>query len=417
MIKELFKAVLGKGLPSDVNKLYTSMQNLFSRAQAFGEEISSDDIASMYLSQMQELNKIEYLKNNFDKAKEVMISNDAVNEFAVDALGRIATQDKDGEIQYASSLADAKEKGLTPLTNGQIADLRSLVPSLAGRTDLDAILANGIGMSKIASHIKSLIPTIGTDKLTQEGYTKVQAGQIQKGFEQLLNAPDGDYQYERTTETQKKQREAALGYITSMLPKNMKAVLKANADSQGVSSDKILEALIMSGDSKTQSIKFTPVTGKAAKDSNGNSSSGNLNGDIKSNFLDQIQRDQIGTPRKFSIITRDGNSELYSLNSKYISQLPNVGEDMSIEKMLNESKVGSILDSRLGITFGDQIIAPENLRDIMFDIGGGATIVTLPCKWENGHKVVNFSIKDSFDEAVKEVGKTIPIDYQDSSFS
>jgi hypothetical protein len=38
---------------------------------------------------------------------------------------------------------------------------------------LDAVLANGIGMSKIGDEIRKLIPSIGTDKLTQEGYTRV----------------------------------------------------------------------------------------------------------------------------------------------------------------------------------------------------------------------------------------------------
>jgi hypothetical protein len=59
---------------------------------------------------------------------------------------------------------------------------------------LDQIAANGIGIDKITQYIKQTIPTIGTDKLTEEGYTKVQAGQIQEGFESLLGqAPDGDY--------------------------------------------------------------------------------------------------------------------------------------------------------------------------------------------------------------------------------
>jgi len=50
-------------------------------------------------------------------------------------------------------------------------------------------------MTKIASHIKSLIPQIGTDTIVREGYTKVQAGQIEKGLESLLSgAPDGSYE-------------------------------------------------------------------------------------------------------------------------------------------------------------------------------------------------------------------------------
>ena len=85
--------------------------------------------------------------------------------------------------------------------------------------------------------------------------------------------------------------------------------------------------------------------------------------------------------------------------------------------MLTTSEIGNILDSRLGITFGDQVINPDNLKDIMFSVGGGATFVTLPCKYENGHKVVNFAIKDDFDEAIKEASKTTPIDWTDQKFT
>jgi len=53
----------------------------------------------------------------------------------------------------------------------------------------------------------------------------------------------------------------------------------------------------------------------------------------------------------------------------------------------------------------------------MYDIGGGATAVTLPCKYENGHKVVNFAIKDEFDDAIKETSKTIPIDWTNPKFT
>jgi len=64
-----------------------------------------------------------------------------------------------------------------------------------------------------------------------------------------------------------------LGYITAMLPKNMKAVLKANADLQGIKAEDMLEAVVRAGDSTTKSITFDAVTGKAAKDSEGKSKS------------------------------------------------------------------------------------------------------------------------------------------------
>jgi hypothetical protein len=52
MIKEMFKAVQSTGLPIDVNVVYRDINNLFQKAKLFGEELSSDDIATIYLQSM-----------------------------------------------------------------------------------------------------------------------------------------------------------------------------------------------------------------------------------------------------------------------------------------------------------------------------------------------------------------------------
>jgi len=50
MIKELFKSV--KGLPVDVSAVYQSIKGTLDKAKAFGEDLTTDDLASMYLSSM-----------------------------------------------------------------------------------------------------------------------------------------------------------------------------------------------------------------------------------------------------------------------------------------------------------------------------------------------------------------------------
>ncbi len=366
MIKNLFKEVVGKGLPSDVNSLYKSMQGLLSRAQAFGTELSTEDIASMYLSQMEQLNQIQNLKANFDKSKEIMLNNDAANEIAVNAFGQLVAQDKDRNIVYANSIADIEKNNLTPLTNSQISDMRAFSPAFARRTDLDAVLANGVGMSKIGEEIRKLIPTIGTDKLTEEGYTKVQAGQIQKGFELLLGqAPDGDYSYTKSTESRDKQRKAALGYITAMLPKNMKAVLKANADLRGIKDEDILEAVVRAGDSTTQSITFDAVTGKAAKDSEGKSKSSSESG-LK---LDAATGLISGKGYQDQIEFNPGTSYAVTVNARHSGFQKKSGENMGSGITMQEATT-STLDQVLDwnkATLGGSRINPTGYNRIMIN--------------------------------------------------
>jgi hypothetical protein len=58
MVKELFKQL--KGLPADVNSVYTEMSNFMARKQAFGDEMTTDDIASMYLTMMKRVQSLNY---------------------------------------------------------------------------------------------------------------------------------------------------------------------------------------------------------------------------------------------------------------------------------------------------------------------------------------------------------------------
>jgi len=58
MIKELFKSV--KGLPIDVTSVYRKMSNVLNRSKALGEEMSTDDIAAMYLNSMNDLARLQY---------------------------------------------------------------------------------------------------------------------------------------------------------------------------------------------------------------------------------------------------------------------------------------------------------------------------------------------------------------------
>jgi len=67
MIKELFKNI--KGLPVDVAKVYQDIMGTLNKAKAFGEELSTDDLASMYLSSMQKMAQLKYSEDAYEKAK------------------------------------------------------------------------------------------------------------------------------------------------------------------------------------------------------------------------------------------------------------------------------------------------------------------------------------------------------------
>lgn len=416
LLKDLLKTLSFEGLPSDVNSIYTSLTRLLSRSQAYGTELSFDDVASLYVRQMQKINAIKYNKSQFDKAQSTVNNRNAQSELALDSYGRLVAQNKEGGIEYIS-VDDYKENSdkYIPLTNDQVLNFRAL--GKAFDSNLIQVASNATSMEEIGKFLKAQLPKIGNVETTIEGYTKQDSNLIRQGVALLKDAPAGDYKFTEYIKNlpadQRKQAQMAVQYLQSILPRNMQNLISVNSQLfGGLSKSDLIYGLVHSGTDENYKMELTAVTGKASD----SSKKSGTDGDIKSNFLDQLQRDQIGIDREFSMVTKDGPSKLYSLNSKYISQLPNVAEDMNLNEMLDKSKIGSIMDSRLGVTFGDQVINPNDFKDIMFDLGGGATVVTLPCKYENGHKVVNFAIKDEFDNAIKEVSKNIPIDYSNPTF-
>lgn len=393
-VKDLFKEMKGRGNPSDMNSIYIKVKNFLDEQSLFGNEITPDDMATFFISINEELNQTDSLKAKSDKAKELAINNDALNEYAVTSNGELVVQDQSGKIKTSrASLQEIFEQGYTPLTNEQLSNFRVYHPEYAGRVDFDAIVANGVGMSKIASHIKSIIPAIKSNQMKEDNYV---SNKLNQGIKALQEAPPGEYKQTITQKSNLEQAQYALNYIKGMLPKNMVKVLSVNAQERGISPDQLIASLISSGSEVEQNIEYAAVTGKASKDGGG--SGDGINGDkIVTNPLLAMQRGMGGTPTRYNIITRDSNTRM-SVNGVLYSALPKVDDDMSIDKMLSVSGIGGILDSKYGITFGDQQINPEDLKDIMYSNTGGA-VVTLPCKIVNGHKQVNLEIKDLYEEA------------------
>ena len=399
LIKTLFSKVTDKALPIDANLIYSSMNNLLSKYEMFGQELSTSDIASMYLSSMQQIVGLQHSKEVHEKAKTLATQNDALNEFAVTAAGNYILQNTDtGKLIESKSL---EKEGYTPITNQHLLYLREYSPDLAlskGDYWVENIINNGMGINKIGAQIKALAGNIGSSEAKLEGFSKVESDKIKSGLRELAEAPAGDYKITELNKNSNAQIQAAFKYIQNMLSPSQKAILEAHG---GVKEN--IAYFLSSQVDDVHHVEFDPLTGKAAKDSNGNGK----DSDIKSNPLMQMIQKEGGVPRTWELVTRGSNLKL-SVNGTAYSSIPKVSEDTSIDKMLSESGFSGVLDSKQGITFGDQNIKPENLKDVMYSNTGGM-IVTLPCKIVNGHKEINLGVYETYQQAVDEIeSKGIP---------
>ena len=350
MIKEMFKAVQNTGLPIDVNVIYKDLNNLMQKAKLFGEELSTDDIASIYLQSMQKINNLKYSKENYDKAMAVATSNEALNEYAVDASGNYVVQDKEGNLSIAKSLSEIAEKGLNPITNQQLLNLRAYSPNMAfqrGDALVSNIINNGMGINKIGAQIKALAGSLGSTEGKLEGISQVESGKVRRGLEMLAEAPSGHYQITNYTKDQQSQVQAALKYIENMLSPSQKAILEAHGGTK-----QNIALFLTSQQDYTNEQTISPLTGKAAGSKNGSSSGENdmlpsvafFNGmGEKDQFIIQ---DKTSDGLKVNVISTPITSKGYNTGSITFDKLES--SDFGGQLLINQATMGDSLISSIG---------------------------------------------------------------------
>lgn len=341
LLKELFKSLAVEGLPSDVNGIYAALNNLMARQKAFGNELSTEDIASMYIQQMQQINNIKYFKAQFDKAQTIVNTKDAESEFAIDTYGRLAVQDKEtGKITYKTWDEVKNSDKYNPLKNSDLLNLRAISPTFAYDTDIITTASNATSMSEISKFLKAQLPSIGTSEQTIEGYTKQDSNNIKAGLQLLKDAPAGDYKFTQYNKDQQKQAQMALGYLKGILPKNMKTLLKVNSELQGMSEDSLIKLMIGSELDEDSKLEFTAVTGKAAKDTNGGSGKGGTDTPASVQFLlgngySEVVEFNIGNSQSIKALGRFGILQDKEKN--------NLGQGSNFQDV-SKSQFGPILD-------------------------------------------------------------------------
>lgn len=361
LVKELFKNMSGKGLPIDIQMVHGQLSKLFKKAQLFGEEMTTDDIASIYINSMQQLNNLQHSQKVYERALQVATQNDALHEVAVTSSGKYIVQNGETGKLSEASLQEIQEKGLNPLTNEQLISMREYNPDLAfnkGDQLMNLVVNNGVGMSKISQMLNSLKGTLGSNEVTLEGYTKHEANEIRKGFELLTEAPAGDYEYSTYTKDQKQQMQQAFNYIKTMLPNNMKAVLQMNAFNQGTTIDNLIQNLLNAGAINVSKMEYKAVTGKASDKKNSNSSENDMLPSVaffngmgeKDQFIIQ---DKTGDGLKVNVISAPITSKGYNTGSITFDKLES--SDFGGQLIMNQA------------TMGDSLISPTGRGNIIID--------------------------------------------------
>lgn len=412
MLKEL------DGLPNDMQALTKALQNFYIDQQ-YSPSPNTANIASRYLQALQMMRTANFNRKQYDNAFNIVSNNGGINELAINEKGQLICVNKDGDFKYLKPEQLAQTSDYQPVTNSELLRLRAYNPELAGDNRILGVVANGIGIDSVIKYIKDSISNLGTTDTSQQGYISTQQGQIITGIQTLTKAIqtasqngikfDGTtqdlYQYKIINKTQKEQADAALKYIYTTLPENAKTLLKTRTDS-GTDQDaqKLIATIISSQIDYTNQYDIELKAGKTAQKANKDTSGTKDATEQETSFLSNIQQSIGGSTQGMTIDT--GTGIQMTVEGSYYPQVtkPNGDAitDTSMSQMLADSHLMSLIKNNKSITYGDQKITPEQLKNITYN-NTGVLRANLPIKPDG---TVNLDLLVQYQQAEAEMKAT-----------
>lgn len=404
-----------EGLPNDMKAL-TDVLSDFYIDQQYSPFPSTANIASRYLQALQMMRTANFNRKQYDDAYDIVSKNGGINELAVNEKGYLICVNKDGDFKYLKPEQLAQTSEYQPVTNSELLKLRAYSPELVNDNKILGIVANGIGIEGVTKYIQSFIDKLGTDDVKKSGYVTTQQGKVIDGVKTLTSAIqsasqngikfDGTtqdlYQYEILTKSQKEQADAALGYIYAMLPENAKTLLKMKT-STGSAQDaqKLIGIIIASQIDYTNHYDIELKAGKTAQKAARDSSGTKDPTEQETSFLSNIQQSIGGSSQGMTIDT--GTGIQMTVEGSYYPQVtkPNGDAitDTSMSQMLADSHLMSLVKNNQSITYGDQKITPEQLKNITYN-NTGVLRANLPIKPDG---TVNLDLLTQYQKAEAEM--------------
>ena len=404
------------GLPNDMQALTKVLQNFYIDQQ-YSPSPNTANIASRYLQALQMMRTINFNRKQYDNAFNIISNNGGINELAINEKGQLICVNEKGDFKYLKPEQLTQITDYRPVTNSELLKLRAYSPELANDNNILGVIANGIGIKGVIEYIQQFINNLGTSDNSTQGYVTTQQGQIINGIATLTSAIqeasqqgikfDGTtqdlYQYKILNKSQKEQADAALSYIYRMLPENAKTLLKVRTPN-GTSEDaqKLIATIIASQIDVTNHYDIELKAGKTAQSIGKSSNAGTKDStEQETSLIHNVMQSIGGTDTQLKVDRGDGiqmtvNGSTYNRVTK-----PNgdsIG-DTSLSNMLDLSGLGSIIKDTHLITFGDQKITPEQMRNITYN-NTGIVRANLPI---NSDGTVNLKLLEQYQQAENEI--------------
>ena len=376
------------GLPNDMQAITSALQNFYIDKQ-YSTLPDTTSIASRYLGILQQMKVANFNKKRYDDAFNIVKANGGINEVAINEHGQLVCVNSEGDFKFLKPEQLSENSGYVPVTNSELLRLRAYNPEMTNNTNILGVVQNGIGIDTVTKQVTELVSKLGTQETSQEGYAITQQGQVITGLQDLTQAIkqasqsgvkfDGTtqdlYQYKFLNKSQKESADLALGYIYGLLPENAKSLLKTKT-STGTDADaqKLIATIIASQIDYTNHYDVTLKAGKTAQSVGKSTNAGTTKDgtEQETSLLHNIMQSIGGSSDQMVIDV--GNGVQMSIAGTYYQQItkPNGDPimDTSIDQMLADSKLQSIIKSGNAITYGDQKITREQLKNITYNNTG-----------------------------------------------
>ena len=389
------------GLPSDIDSLTSQLQSFFIDKQYL--PINTSSLASRYLTVLQQLKTANFNHEMYKDAMATVTQNGGINEFAISDRGQLYCVNQEGDFKLLSLEELKNNPDYSPLTNQDLLYYRAQDPQMAFKNQLLKVVKNGIGIETVTKMIQDSISNLGIDEESDSGFVRTQNTQLLNGLQSFIKAQQESGNYDATvdnlykgkllTKSQAQQAQAALTWIYRTLPANAKTLLKTKTKNQ---TDKeaieLISTLINSKLSSTQNFELTLNNSDTENENNKNKQNVDL--------VTLIQAGDGGHDTIYQLSNRSGIGMAVQ-GTAYEQIKDTKGNHIgrtSVENLLNESGLRSIINADNGIYFGDQKVDLDSLLNIAYD-GKGILRVNLPIRQDGSP---NFDLLEEYSNAQTE---------------
>lgn len=407
-IKDIIGQIVGKGLTNEVNYFASQIGNIFSNAEILGQSLGVRE----YTSLISKLNEIQNNKQIFDEAKDHAISKGTISEIAINSVGNLYAQNKDGDFVMITPYQYAENKDdYYLLTNNDLLTLRNNSNAYIFDNTLSQTVSGSLSINDISKRIEEVVKSIGVEKESSDYYfDKVKANELQKGLqaivqEKLNTAPEGVYKVTQSTSSQRNNINLALNYIWNNLDQQSKNTLIARAAVNNYENpfegalESIKNILIFGTDiEQVQTIKDENIEGKSG------SGSGSKSGSLTD--INPLMS-YVSDPKNQTYVINTGGKYGYKTNASIRPLIGAKGEVLNenyLTDIITEGGLGSLLDVA-GASLGTgKAISLGDLNKLIYE-GDRVAMAWLPFTLDSKtkSKIVDLESLSNIEKANNEI--------------